>query len=90
MGSTPCKILMTILKIAKRRIQTNRMKDKKIDDYAQGSTAKRWHKLNVSRKEEGKSIASIKGLWMQQYNDSRTYIKKSKDKLQQPIVAVAT
>ena len=42
LGSRPCKILRTILKMKKGRIQTNRPKDKKVDDYAQGLTSKRW------------------------------------------------
>ena len=34
LGSTPCKIFRTILKMDKERIQKNGLNDKEINDYA--------------------------------------------------------
>ena len=40
LGSPPCKMLETILKINKGEILTNERKDKEINDYARGLTPK--------------------------------------------------
>ena len=41
LGSTPCKILVTILRFDKGRTQTNRPKNKKADDHTLGLTPER-------------------------------------------------
>ena len=41
LGSSPCKVLLTILKMDKGRSQINGPKDKEIDNYAQGLTFER-------------------------------------------------
>ena len=50
--------------------QTNGPKDKKVDDYAQGFSSKRWH--------EGKDSSALRIVLMHQLKD---YIKKSKVRL---------
>ena len=41
LGSPPCKILVTILKMDERGTQTNGPENKKIDDDTQGLTSER-------------------------------------------------
>ena len=52
--------------------------DKKLDEDVQGLTSERWDKQTIlSRKEENTS--SLKIVWMQEYEDKRTTLKKRKE-----------
>ena len=66
------KILGTIIQIDKRGTQTNRHKNKKIDDRAQEVTSKRWHRFYVSRKTK---------MTHQHWRWLKDYIKKKQRKI---------
>ena len=59
LGCLLCNILRTILKLDKGGSQKNGPEDKKVDDDIQVLTSKRWHRLNVFRKEDRNIIKKI-------------------------------
>ena len=54
LGSPPCKILGTSLLMDKGRTQINELKDKEVDDDAQGFVYVRWHRQNLCKKRKRK------------------------------------
>ena len=65
----------------KGRTQTNEQKAKEIDDYAQGLTLKRWHRLYILRKEGGGGLISIEDCMYTSIQGLKKYTKKSKERL---------
>ena len=51
---------MILFKIDKRRTQTNKPEDQKLDDNTQSHTSKKWHRLTICVKKRGRKRTSIK------------------------------
>ena len=64
--------------MGKRGNETNKLKDKKVGEYAQGLASERWHRLYVSRKEGGRGNASIKDYVNNQFKYLRKKLKRTK------------
>ena len=77
LGRPPRLILRTILKIDKRRTQTKRWEDKKIDDDGQGLTSERWYRQTICVKKR-RSIEDSMEASIQELTD---YVKKWKWRL---------
>ena len=73
----------------KGRTQTNKSKDKKFDNDAQGITPERWHRQYVPRKE-GRELASIEDCIVSSIQGLKENIKKSKERLKQSIISLVT
>ena len=86
LGSQPCKIFRTILKMNKGGTPKNRPKDKKVDDDA----LRTYIRDRVCR-EKKEGVARIDNCVNASIHDTRIKFKRAKkDSLQQPVPALAT
>ena len=79
-SKSPCKILWSI-KTDKEGTPINGSKDSKIDLYEQPVTSDGWHKLCVSRKENGRGFASIEDCKDASIHRVGDYIKNNNERL---------
>ena len=74
----------------KGETQTTEPKDDEIDDYAQGFTLERWHKLCFQEKKVEEDSPARRIALMHQYKVSRGTLERAKkDNLQQPLTVIA-
>ena len=78
LGCSLCKILGTIIKMNKGGNQTNRPKDKKIDDYAPILYPRDDIDYMCQEKKEEEDTLALRIDLMHQYKDSKTTLKRIK------------
>ena len=78
LGCLPHKIVGTILEVDEGRTSTNESENKKTNDDAQGLTLERWHRLDVSRTERGRGLASIGDSVVASIRRPEDYLKRAK------------
>ena len=64
----------------KERTQTNGLKDKKVDDDAQGIISMRWQRqiIRCQEKKEEEDLPTLKMAWMLPIEDSKITLKRIK------------
>ena len=81
-GSSPYKIVWTILNMDKRGTQTNGPKNKETDDDAQSLTSERWYRQKyVSRKERSRRHTRIENCVDKTIQGRKEYNKKCLERL---------